>query len=61
MPSVVLCMVPLLGAKHSTTTRNKFYSILTPNPLEWTKTDILHIFYPLYRDPLPLLVHVVIE
>ena len=31
----------------------RFYPILTPHPLEWTKMDILHIIYPLSRDPPP--------
>ena len=59
----------LLLRGHSTTTWIKFYPILTPTPLEWTKMDILHTIYPsyvtpcgLYSDPNPpLLVHVVIE
>ena len=42
----------------STSTWTKFYPILTPNPLKWTKIDISHTFYPLPHNHL---VHVVIE
>ena len=40
---------------HSKTTWTKFYPILTPTPLEWTKLDILHTIYPLSHNPQGLL------
>ena len=39
---------------HSITTWIKFYPILTPTPLEWTKMDRLHTLYPFPRDPIGL-------
>ena len=45
--------------EHSTTTWTKFYPILTPTPLEWTKMDILDTIHPMsrglsYDPPIPL-------